>query len=302
MTKKIYFCMECKKRIDTVDNVLFIEDVFNRGFCSEECIMNFYRPYIAVFQQEEEALRQTLSLPSLLNEILTLGIDEKEQERYLQDALYSPQEVWLDTSELQEKYYTHILKIEKPHLNASFYLVVICSYFESSPSFIYHKTFSQSEDLVQLYRTGDKVELQLVDDGTGSNKQVSDQEIELSAEIIEQMELKKSQLLAELLAAKDPSDIDFDEFIDYEKFLTSTLENPDEVYERLDDEGELMATFIKSFKEAEHCFYYVAICWKCKLEGLSEQFLIPILSFPSIDNGLYQEYAVGDKTLGQVKN
>ena len=294
--------MECKKQIETVDKVLFIEDVSNRGFCSEKCIMDFYRPYIAFFQQEERQMRKTLSLPTSDSEIIALGVSEKQQERYLENGLYSPSEVWLDTSELQEKYYTHILRIENADSITPLFLIIICSYFESSPSFIFHKTFTQSNELLKLYRTGDKVDLQLLENVDYEQGQGDEQEVELPAEVIEQMELKKSQLLAQLLAAKNPSDIDFEEFIDYEKFLTSTLENPDEVYERLDDEGELMATFIKSFKEAEFCFYYVAICWKCNLEKVSEQVLVPILSFPSTDNELYQEYAVGDKIVGQVKN
>ena len=293
MTKKIYFCTECKKRIDSVEEILFVEDASNRGFCSESCILNFYRPYMDVFLQAELKLRKKLSIPNPEVENILM---EAEEEHFFQKVLYSPDEVWLDTSELQEKYYTHILKIENIEILNPLYLIVTCSYFESSPSFVFHKTVTSSEALMEKYRTGNKIDIQIEE-----VKNV-EQEIELPPELLEQMDLKKSQLLAELLAARDSSDIDFEEFMDYEKFLSSTLDNPDEIYEIIDEQGELMATFIKSFKEGQFCFYYVAICWKCDLVGVNEQILVPILSFPSTDNKLYQDYAVGEKTLGQVKN
>ena len=300
MAKKIYFCTECKKRLKDVEEILFIEDNSTRGFCSEKCILSFYRLYMKVFQEEELKLRSVYSL----------GVDEKlltpsEEEHFIHEALYSPHEIWQDTSELSEVYYTHILELE---LNGPVFVILICSYFESTPSFIYHKLITRSEKLVENYRVGDSLDFatnQDQDRHQDSEQETSyetDSEIELPAELIEQMELKKSQLLAELLEARTLADIDFEEFIDYEKFLTSTLETPDEVFEKTDDEGEVIATFIKSFKEDHFCFYYVAICWKCHVDGINDLVLVPILSFPSTDNDLYQDYAVGDKTLGQVKN
>lgn len=288
MTKKIYFCTECKKRLIDLEEILFIEDDSPRGFCSEKCILSFYRPYMKVFQEQEQELRAIFSLEVEEN-ILTVN----EEESSTQTALYSPHEVWQDSSELQEIYYTHILQLD---FNGPVFFILICSYFESNPSFMFHKVITRSEKLVENYRVGEKIEI------SNQEELGSDQEVELPAELIEQMELKKSQLLAQLLAARESSDIDFEEFIDYEKFLTSTLEAPDEVYEKHDDEGEVMATFIKSFKEDLFCFYYVAICWKCSVDGIKDQVLVPILSFPSTDHELYQDYAVGDKTLGQVKN
>jgi hypothetical protein len=293
MTKKIYLCTECKKRIDNVQDVLFVEDVSNRGFCSETCIINFYRHYMNIFEQEELEFRQMLGLAA--DEAIDFGADENET---YQQVLYAPTEVWLETSELKEEYYTHILKLD---IQGTVYCIFVCSYFDAGPSFIFHKCFTRNEELVNKYRSGSRY--------TGKVSVLDDEEIEefegeleLPPEVMEEVERKKSEYLAELLAARSPSDIEFEEFPSYEQYLPMTLEDPDEIYEREDNSEENLSTYIKSFQQGGMGFYYVVLCWKCDLKGVDGDVLIPVLSFPSVDNELYKEYALGNRTKGQVKN
>lgn len=298
MAKKIYICTECKKNISSVSEVLFIEDVSNKGFCSEICILNFYKSYMDYFLKEEHELRAQFKIGS------ETDIDFKDrQEEIFHQVLYGPNEVWLDVSELREEYYTHILKVELKK-NDFVYLIFICSYFDSSPSFIYHKCFTRNENLVASYQVGKKVEIKNIikeEEQEHIEEQLENQ-IDLPFEILEQIDQKKSQFLAELLSNRLDADIQYEEFFLYDKFLEQTLDDPDEIYDREDNHGEELSTYIKSFQQGPESFFYIVLCWKCRVEHVDGDVLVPILSFPSIDQGLYKDYAKGKKTKMHVKN
>lgn len=298
MSKKIYICTECKKRILSVNDVLFIEDISNKGFCSEICILNFYRAYMEHFENEELEFRAIHGISS------EDDIDFKDkQEELFHQVLYAPNEVWLETSELREEYYTHLLKVELEP-NDFVYLIFVCSYFDSSPSFIYHKCFTRDERVVACYQTGKKVEIDAKEVYQDYDEDESDYDgqIELPTEVLEEIEQKKSQYLAELLASRSDSDIQFEEFVLYDKYIQPTLEDPDEIYENEDNGGEEVSTYIKSFQQGQESFFYIVLCWKCQVEDVDGDVLVPVLSFPSINQDLYKEYAIGTRTKGQVKN
>ncbi len=308
MTRKLYYCSHCRKSVKDVKNLLFVEEESSRGFCTENCIIQFYTPYMEVMGEEELANRETCGLMS------SEGKDHLYQNKELfEKALYSPDEVWVEQSELREEYFTHIYNFKKDGTN--FYFILICSYYEGEPSFVFFKTITKSAELVDLYRKDKPGEDELNNkknkDISVSESSASDNdsevesldEISLPVEVVEDIELKKSQVLAELLERRKESDIKFEDFMIYDEYISLSIDDPDEIYETEDDAGDTISTNIKSFQKGDLSFFYIVICTKIEIPGnLDQLVLVPILTFPSVDNDLYKFYAVGERTHGKLRN
>lgn len=293
MTKKLYFCTACRKKVNKIENLLFVEES-KRGFCSEACIINFFSPYMEAFDKEELKQRELLGLNSSEGDI---GI--YQDKNLFEKVLYTPTEIWLEKNEIGEEFYTHILKI-----NEEDYFIVICTYYEGEPAFVYFKTITKSLKLLKYYQREvyldqNDINKNIYQSDKGSDLSEGDKElldeIQLPAEIVEDIDLKKSELLAELLERRSDTDIPFENYPDYDDYLSLTLDDADDEFQSEDKSGDDIITFIKSFKKDNKAFFYIAICLRVTIPTTNDIALLPVLSFPSTDESLYTHYAVGEK-------
>lgn len=287
MLEKSFFCESCRSRVSSIDNLFFVEDDSDRGFCSEDCIKKFYKPFMETLEVEEKAFRKSLNL-----------LEEEEPLYYLtrQDLLdntiFNPDQVWLLVNEVEQKFYTHIKSFIEDQKR--FFLILICSYVDDGPSFVFYRTVTEFEKLVDMYKRNTEVSIK-----NGQAQDVIPFE-ELPLELIETLDRKKSLFLAELLSYRDDDDISFEFFMDYEKYLQDTIQNCDESYAFFDDEGDEIFTFIKSFMVDGESFYNMVLCYPFKIQNGIQ--MVPILSFPSIDDSLYPHYIRGRKINEKLKN
>ena len=95
----------------------------------------------------------------------------------------------------------------------------------------------------------------------------------------------------------------FEKFDIYDEFVEATLQSPDEVFKRVDEEGDNILTYIKAHELNGISFYYFCICMKFETHwGQDTETVIPIISFPSLDGELYRKYRSGDLITGNLKN
>lgn len=289
MLKKLFFCENCRKKVDSIDQLYFVEDMSDRGFCCENCIKEFYRPYMEMFEFEENKLRESKLLD-----------DEEDLINYLADAtlltqsIRFPEEVWLEISELGQKFFTHIKPFS--YDGQRFTIILICSYVDGSPSFVYYRTITAVEGLVNEYRKGEKL-VQLASPSANEDNYTHS---ELPTDQLEVLDAKKSLFLAELLTDRSEDDISIEKFIEFEMYMDLTVNAPDEVYLCEDPEGDDFYVNIKSFKNGEMTFFYFVITFPLN-NDIDKQ--IPILGFPSIDKELYFKYTqIGKSIKQQIKN
>lgn len=289
MIKETFFCENCRKKIDSISQIYYVEDHSDRGFCSEECIKEFYSPYMRVLEAEEQKFRNDLLMDDE-DDLLSYLADSE----LLQDALNYPDEVWVLTNAVDQRFFTHIKHIEVDGQALS--LILVCSYIEDTPSFVYYRTLTQHKALVQKYRREDAVVTDL-------SYQDDDEQTEiktLNPEEIDEIDLKKSSLLADLLNLRSSDDIPFEEFMDFESFLEKTVDNPDEVYKYEDEAGDEIYSYIRSFKMDSETFFYIALALS-KRDG-KKSYILPILGFPSVDPELYPHYAKGEIVKRKLSN
>jgi hypothetical protein len=287
--KTPYCCTECKAFVPSLDKLYFVEDKSTKGFCSEDCIEDFFLPLVRYFENAEKSLRENINLES---ENIRGLLNDKE---LIENVLDTSHEVWLITNELDEDIYLNIKKIK------DYYGIVLCKMFNGHPSFVLFSTATQSEIFLANMRSGERVY-----NTAETNIEKSENEESFTdddAQFIQLLESKKSGLLAGLLETRKNSDIDFEHFSAYEDCFTETLEIPDEVFEFKDRDGDLIFNYIKSFmREKNNIFYIISCLKKENIEDESKVNAFPILAFPTTDLELCSQFRVGKKISGHISN
>lgn len=292
MSKEVYICCQCKKQVPLAEDLLFVEEFSYRGFCRESCIITFFEPYMQAFVLNEESVRK---------EIKCFEDFQFSEANYQDTVIENPDEIWKEINGLGETYYTHILNTSFE--GEEYSIIYICFHYEGQASFILHRVVTQNETLLNYYRSGDRVDKgKSVNSLESENLEEVESNVEIPSEILEEIELKKSQYLADLLDKRKDSDIAYEDFLKYESYLSLTLDDPDDVFQHENDSGDNILTYVKSFQYNGKSFFYMIICWSFDLDKVADNVLVPVLAFPSLDNDLYNEFAVGDKLDEKLKN
>jgi len=284
--RPLYYCSECKTVVPELDQLLFIEAETSKGFCSERCIEDFYNPLITHFENLEKKIREELSIG---HEVIRSSMDDKA---LIEAVISSPGEVWQNKNELNESLFTYIRHF------GDYSAVVIATIYNEEASFVFFRTLTRSKKFLEQFRSPEK-----------ENKQtpVSDPERSFSEEdmmFMQELENKKSRLLADLLIKRTDNDIPFEQFTDYEDCFQDCLETPDEVFESKDKEGDTFFVYIKSFLRNGFNFFYIISCLKRKdTETPEDVHVFPVLAFPTMDVELVRDFRSGTKiAAGPLKN
>lgn len=286
----LYHCNECKKILPTLDKLLFIEEKSNKGFCSEECIEDFYLPISHYLEKMELDMRMRLGIQ---NEIIETKFSDQQ---LVDEILASPDEVWKSTNELEEDIFTYMKHF------SDFSGAIICKVYNGDISYIFLSSCTRSTPFLAGLRVGEKID---------KPKETVSREEEIPENLSEDdfifmqlLENKKSKLLADLLTKRKENDIPFEDFTLYDSYFSESLETPDEVFETKDNEGDTFFVYIKSFISETTNFFYIISCLKRK-DGNGESPTInafPVLAFPTNDLDLYSEFREGKKISGHLKS
>ncbi len=279
-------CTNCKNSVEDVNKSIIVDDHRPALFCCEKCVDSFYRSEIEHFLTQEKELRRDLQY---FDKII---IDDQIKESYLKETLKDPQEIWEDTNPLGDKYY--YLLNEFPYEDqTTFYFIIICKVFNSKPSFILHYTLGQDQRFVNFYRTSKKVKGEEPKDGFSKEQMVIPQEI------LNEIQVLRSEYFAQMLELRKDRDIKYEYFPLYEKFLTETLDNPDEVYEQVEND-KIISTSVKTAYLNEEAFFYYVIGMKIK--EVDNEVVLPIFSFPTTDVDLCKYFNKGSLIHKKVRN
>ncbi len=281
MNTNYYFCTECKTSIEESKDVLLVDDSSKKGFCTEACIEKFYAPAINHYRKiiKEKRSEFKVSKESFEN------IDE-----LVASCLKSCDEVWMQKNELDEKIY---FLYKKHNSEDPIHIGIGCIFYEGQPSFILYHCMTTNKALIESFKVGEKQEI----------ANLKSSKFKMDPKLEESIGRKKSSELASLIEKRQDSDIPIDDFHLYDSYLTTTLEAPDEIYQYKDIEDDILYTYIKVFNKNNISFYFICICHLLDTDIDNEQdVLLPVLSFPTLDPSLYQNYQKDKKLSGQLKN
>lgn len=214
----------------------------------------------------------------------------------LHQNLYGPDEKWVVENDLGQHYYTHITKIEEGGIAVFF--ILICSYIDQGPSFVFYRTVTRHLELVEKYRRDQKFDAEVESEQNTMSEEEEDILNNIPSEVFDDIEFRKSEALAHLLTHKSEADIPIEKFIEYDVCMETTINFPDEIYEN-DDET---LTYIKLFNDDKGTYTYYVLMLKISVQNMTEKPLMPILGFPSQDAEIYKTYATGKRMNETLKN
>ena len=96
----IYSCSNCRKITSTVEDLFFVEESSQNGFCSEACIEKFYLPVVKHLEENDQKVKNLHGCPLKNN---------YENESVLEQTLLSPDHIFENRNDLGQKIY-HFLK------------------------------------------------------------------------------------------------------------------------------------------------------------------------------------------------
>lgn len=289
------YCANCRISLEEVERILFVEKELGRCFCSEDCIRDYFQPTIEFMREELAKARSEADMT------------EAESSRYAHYqplTLEDPDEVWVDETETGERHFTFISHFRQGEDRISY--AVVCLTIEGVPSFVFLSFATRDEDLVDEYRRG--IDLRVTDEQaeaaaeTGSQK---DDGARLAVE--EPVEQNPDEHVSDIerlyQELRQPGDIAREDFPKYEPFIEATIDEPDEIWRFIDDEGNEWFTFIarQSNPEADiDDFTMIAVCEPAYDEGSSIKTFEVVFAFPTTDPGLIQHFRKGINSLNKA--
>ncbi len=287
----IYYCYQCKLITNSIDDLLFVEEKSKKSFCCEKCIQDFYQHLIGHFENLEFIKRKELNLE---NENLDDNLDNPE---LVEEFFKNPDQSLKYTNEIGEEITTIIKKIDSN--NETINMLVNCFTYSGEISLILHSLCTKSNELISLFSFQSK---KFNENEAGHFPEENLNEVEVDQKMIDEIELKKSTYLAELMEERKETDIPIESFHLYENFFSPTLYEPDEIYSYIDQSGDEILSYIRAHEQEGKSFYYLILCLKGDEKNKVEQLIYPIVSFPTVDGKLAHNYRKGEMISGSLKN
>lgn len=264
-------CVCCQTPIVARDSAYFVEEEVGRLFCSEECIIQYFRPEIQIL---EKIYFKTV-LPT------ELTADVREAHAHLRwRALESPSETYEEKLPSGDLRYAFIA--EAQHEGEKVYGVSVCLMLRGEPSFLFIAFVTRHRSLVDAFCRGRPV--------TFTRERHEDVPVVPSRDRLADSWTADDSARAGLVQHRSPEDIPEESFKDYEDCLEETLQDPTELWNYDDTGNKKVYHFIREYERKEN-FWYVVIARDA--EDPSQIELVD--AFPTRDSMLIERARLGTK-------
>ena len=278
--EKIYFCTHCRQQVPALTELFFIEEDSQKGFCGELCIEKYYIPVVDQLEKNDASIKK-------IDKCHSGEFDHLNNNNEIVEQVFSdPDEVYFQKNEVGETLYFFHKKFPEGHTGVS-----ICHMYNQEPSFIYLCSVTDSESVVDYYRTGSKAKI---------NK--NQQTLDLKKDDLEYIEQKKSLFLSIVLQRRSDNDIAFEDFPYYQNYLPKTMNDPDEIYELKDSDGDKYYSYIKTFEKDGSSFYYISLCIKGFSNNNESNEIYPVIAVPSKSVQFYKAFKSDQVISRSMKN
>ena len=278
------FCANCRKSLQDLETVYFVEKEIGRCFCQEDCIRGYFQPIVDYMREDLKRHQSDQDVSS----------EELELDEHKQLTLEDPDEIWIEQMESGERYFTFISSFDDDK-QERFHYVVVCLTIDGIPSFVFLNFSTRDEDLIEQYRRG--IELR---SWAENSPESAAAEAALSASEIEQdLQSPLAEQLDRIMSEhRQTEDIPKDAFPKFEGCIEHALDDPDEIWTFTDSEKTTWYTFIARFSDEENehnelPFAMIVVCQN--LDGLSI-----VSAFPTTDPAFVHQFRKGINSLNKA--
>lgn len=241
-------------------------------FDNENEVVEHFKKQIEMLEKEYHEWRSETDI----------DLDEIEDiDEHLTELLQEPDEVWLSTDTLEGMSLgTFIGHFEAEEQEINFYYITLTYFVDNIPRFVFLHFATTDLNLVKKYQRGEKIYDQ--------NSQAIQSDEETVDALTEGDELAVG-LYRAMLKLRNQTDIPETEFSNYIKHREETIEDPDEIWRKIDSEGRVLVSFVKSIEDGGDVKYIVVTT---EDEASESQYLL--FSFPTKDQNLVDRYKQGE--------
>lgn len=262
-----------KTESQTQEQSIVIDESRGLVFKSEDEVYQYFAPQIQTLEEEYKNSRPEKD---------TASDEIANTQEHLSDLLQEPDEVWLDEGSFEDlPLGTFIGYYETEDEEKNFYYIALTYFVENMPKFVFLHFATSDLSIIKKYQRGKKI--------YDRNLQEIQSDEEAVDALTEGDELAVG-LYNAMLKLRTSNDIPVKEFSQYLKYREETIEEPDEIWRKIDSEGRVLISFIKSISEDHGDLKYIVITTED--EASESQFLL--FSFPTRDSNLVDRYKQGE--------
>ena len=210
-------------------------------------------------------------------------IEQEELANHLEDVLDDPDEIWLDEETFEDlKIHTLIKSFETAQQVFHYVAVVYINTEENNPTFVFIHFATKDINLLEAFRR-----LEIV----FHRKLEFIQFAAIEGDSLLEGDYLAIGLLESMLKVRGEKDIPTEKFQEFSNLRESTIDNPDEIWRKIDSEGHILVNFIKEFPDqgVEDLHYLVVT-----EEDPDSQVNSLLFSFPTNDTSLVDRYRQGE--------
>lgn len=244
-------------------------------FENEQDLFGYFEGAIKKFQDEYQSYRTPDDFT-----------DEEQlaRENYLESTLDDPDEVWEDTTAIEDyPVYYFIREFEEGATAFKYIAIGYMAEEDEYPTFVFMHFPTRDSNVWHQYQ---KTEMAY-----------SREYAEASVGAIEGDAMLEGDPLAvglyqAMMKVRTDKDIAQDKFQDYAELREETIEAADEIWRKTDTEGHVLVSFIKEFPDHETTkdLVYVAVTQEDEETNVHSL----LFSFPTTDEALVDRYRQGD--------
>jgi hypothetical protein len=261
-----------KKSKETQKQQIIIDESRGLIFDSEDDVIEHFRSEIETLEKEYHEWRSETDI----------DLDNIEDlDQHLTELLQDPDEVWLTHDALSGiPLGTFIGYYEAEDHDINFYYITLTYFTDNIPRFVFLHFATTDLNLIKKYQRGEKI--------YDRNNQTIQSDEEAVDALTEGDELAVG-LYRAMLKLRNPTDIPESEFHSYLKYREETIEDPDEIWRKIDTEGRVLVSFLKSIEDSGDVKYIVVTT-----EDAATESHYLLFSFPTKDPNLIDRYKQGE--------
>jgi hypothetical protein len=239
-----------------------------------------------VFNSEEEFIEHFRPQIESIEKFYAESVSETDippdqshlYDEYLRKVLEDPDEIWED-DQSTPGLPLHVYISQYKKYDDTVYYLAIAVASEDEASFVLFHFPTKDPELVKKYQTGE-----MIFSRSDAFKEAED----LSQAALKRGDKGAKELYDAMIRVRQDDDIKESEFKDYLELRDEVLEEPDEIWKRLDQNGGILVTYIKAYHEENDTHYYLVLT---QADEFSASHYL-LFSFPTRDTNLVERYRV----------
>ncbi len=262
-----------KKESVRKKELIIIDEKEGLIFNSEKDLFAYFSKYIQTIEEKYN---------SLLKEDDFTEKQKEKYESYLEEALEVPDQVFRDQETFKDIACHYFIKSIEGVDNLTYVAICYVNSADEMPTFVFFHFATRDPQMVKAFSKGELIyDVNFEEALPGA----------IEGDSLSEGDYLALGLYRSMMKVRSLTDVPQEEFSSFADLREDTIESADEIWRKVDINGNILVTFIKEFPDHEPPdLYYVAVTVE---EDTSHTHSL-LFSFPTTDESLLDRYRKGE--------